>query len=445
MNSTTFPNAHCREKHNLYGLWRLAEVMKYASLFSKQESILVKLVNDMEASNDVEKQQGLIVAPADEANLGSPVAPLQEGKEGEEIPLKSEYVKFLAKYPWMILLFFLLLTIGLAFYGFGLFNDLSDGGWYAKQSESYKIGEYFKKFDNVTDPTGLSVLMSHDTWLVDDQQYRDAYQQLKEDLNTNFPVYGYISYFDYDYMTGMVSNNNHMAIMSAQLPKSVLEWSGANPPYTLSDFEKATKNSPLTLTFAGDLLSNIEANKDIDESLAKLEYGAAPVIIVLLVLAFNGVTAALVPILLIIWNVITTFTALRLVALGFSVSTYVTNVTTIFGAGLAIDYGLFMHLRFSEEVKKNRDTPGFKAAHAVEKMLGTSGRTVFYSALLLCATLSGALQFTEYFLTTMVGTLPYHNYCSFLSPYLDSLHHVPRPLRLHWLTHLYPRYLYSYG
>ena len=377
--------------------------MKYGSLFSGQQSVLVRLVNEMETNIDIEKQQGLIAPGEEEVNLAT-IYPMQENKN-EEIPLKSEYVKFLAKYPWMISVFFLLLTIGLAFYGFGVFNDLSSGGWYAKQSESYKTGEYFQKFDNVTNPSGLTVLMSHPTWLVDDQEYKDAYSQLKADLSDNLPVYGYISYFDYDYMTGMISDDNHMALMSAQLPQSVLDWSGANPPYTLSDFQKATENSPLTLTFAGDLLSGIEANNDIDESLAKLEYGAAPVIIVLLVLAFNGVIAALVPILLIIWNVITTFTALRLVALGFSVSTYVTNVTTIFGAGLAIDYGLFMHLRFSEEMKKNKSNPMFKAVHAVEKMLGTSGRTVFYSALLLCATLSGALQFTEYFLTTMVSIL----------------------------------------
>lgn len=124
-------------------------------------------------------------------------------------------------------------------------------------------------------------------------------------------------------------------------------------------------------------------------------------LLLLLVIAHEGIVAVSAPVLLSIWTIICTFAALRLVALGFNVTTYATNVTTVFGIGLAMDFSLFTQLRFQEELNRHRDDPTYTPAHAVEKMLDTSGKTVIFSCIMVICTMTAALQFSEYFITTM--------------------------------------------
>jgi uncharacterized membrane protein YdfJ with MMPL/SSD domain len=152
---------------------------------------------------------------------------------------------------------------------------------------------------------------------------------------------------------------------------------------------------------SGAIFVFLQVNEQIAKDLEKLEFGAFPVLLGLLVIAHGGIVAVSAPILLTIWSIICTFAALRLVALGFNVTTYATNVTTVFGVGLAMDFTLFTQLRFQEELHRHRDDPAYTPAHAVEKMLQTSGKTVIFSCIMIVCTMIAALQFAEYFITTM--------------------------------------------
>lgn len=115
--------------------------------------------------------------------------------------------------------------------------------------------------------------------------------------------------------------------------------------------------------------------------------------------------ATLPAILLAVWTLVLTLAALHLVSLGFNVTTYVTNVATAFGIGIAIDYSIFMHLRFCEEMQRQRPDPSAELLGVVEKVVATSGRTVLFSGALLMSSLVGALQFNMYYLTTMALTM----------------------------------------
>ena len=75
------------------------------------------------------------------------------------------------------------------------------------------------------------------------------------------------------------------------------------PPSTYDDFKHSAKGNPLKFAFPGDYLSSVESNAAVFCSLAVTEIGAAPVLIILL-LAFDGLVAVWMPLLLIIWNVI---------------------------------------------------------------------------------------------------------------------------------------------
>lgn len=78
-----------------------------------------------------------------------------------------------------------------------------------------------------------------------------------------------------------------------------------------------------------------------------------------------------------------------------------------FGIGIAIDFSLFLHLRFTEEMLKNKGKEGYTAIDAVEEMMFTSGRTVIFSAILLMTCIASGLQFYMFYLTTMSLSIVY--------------------------------------
>ena len=83
-----------------------------------------------------------------------------------------------------------------------------------------------------------------------------------------------------------------------------------------------------------------------------------PVLLILLLVIFGSLAAALPAAGHRGIAIIGSFAALRLLTLGTAVSIYSINITTILGLGLAIDYGLFMVGRFREELRPAADGRG---------------------------------------------------------------------------------------
>jgi RND superfamily putative drug exporter len=78
------------------------------------------------------------------------------------------------------------------------------------------------------------------------------------------------------------------------------------------------------------------------------------------------------------------------------VSTYATNIVTLIGLGVAIDYSLFMVNRFREELAR-----GGSVEDSLARTMATSGRAVTFSALTVAIGLSGMLFFQGSFLASM--------------------------------------------
>ena len=201
--------------------------------------------------------------PSPEARTESKVKPdaevhLDSTKTVEAQPLRSSYVRFLNSYPRSILVFFVLISIGIGYYGFGVFGVLSGGGFDDPNSESVLTQNYFKRYDNVSADADLLVLMEHPVWTVDDPRFSAAYFDLKSNLVSAFPLSKIQSFFDYpDESGGLVSNDRHMALMMASLPDDVVDYKN-KPIITADDLEDQVGNNPLKITFGGGMLSSEE-------------------------------------------------------------------------------------------------------------------------------------------------------------------------------------------
>ncbi|MFE6921318.1 MMPL family transporter [Nocardia sp. NPDC057663] len=122
--------------------------------------------------------------------------------------------------------------------------------------------------------------------------------------------------------------------------------------------------------------------------IAKGEAIAFPLTLIALLFVFGGLVAASLPLLVALGTVLATMGALWLLTLFIPLSVSATNVATLLGLGLAIDYSLLIVNRYREELSEGRTPAG-----AVATTLRTAGRTVAFSALTVAVALAGLLFF----------------------------------------------------
>ncbi|MFC7448476.1 MMPL family transporter [Rhodococcus daqingensis] len=139
-----------------------------------------------------------------------------------------------------------------------------------------------------------------------------------------------------------------------------------------------------------------EIDTRVDQNLKLAESIALPTTLVLLVVAFGGIVAALMPLSLGIASILTTLLVLLGLAKLTDVSLYALTVATAFGLGLAIDFGLLMVSRFREE-----RSGGLEPREAAIEAVATAGRTIVFSAATVTVAMTGLLVFPTYFLRSI--------------------------------------------
>jgi RND superfamily putative drug exporter len=120
------------------------------------------------------------------------------------------------------------------------------------------------------------------------------------------------------------------------------------------------------------------------EDLKKAESAGFPAILIVLLAVFGSVLAALLPAGLGIAAVIVTGAVVYFLALAMTMSVFVTNIASMLGIGVAVDYSLFMLSRYREEIHAGSDR-----AQALDTAMRTSGATVVFSGMTVVVSLAG--------------------------------------------------------
>jgi uncharacterized membrane protein YdfJ with MMPL/SSD domain len=150
------------------------------------------------------------------------------------------------------------------------------------------------------------------------------------------------------------------------------------------------------VTIGGAALAEQQLNTQVERDLRTAELYAFPLLLLLSLLFFRSLVAALLPLVVGVLAIIGTFLTLRVASEIGSISIFALNVATALGLGLAIDYSLFVVSRYREEIA--RTGPGLDA---LRRTLATAGRTVFFSALTVAGALASLLVFPQRFLYSM--------------------------------------------
>jgi uncharacterized membrane protein YdfJ with MMPL/SSD domain len=120
------------------------------------------------------------------------------------------------------------------------------------------------------------------------------------------------------------------------------------------------------------------------EDLAKAEAGGFPIVAIILLVVFGSLAAAVLPLALGFVSVIVTGALIYFISLGMTTSVFVTNMASMIGIGVAIDYSLFILARYREERAAGRDQDAARA-----EALSTSGLAVAFSGLAVIVSLAG--------------------------------------------------------
>ncbi len=120
------------------------------------------------------------------------------------------------------------------------------------------------------------------------------------------------------------------------------------------------------------------------EGLAKAEATGFPIVLLILLVVFGSLAAASLPMALGFVSVLVTGALIYALSLAMEMSVFVTNMASMIGIGVAVDYSLFVLARYREEVRAGKD-PDVARATA----MATSGTAVLFSGLTVIISLAG--------------------------------------------------------
>ena len=146
----------------------------------------------------------------------------------------------------------------------------------------------------------------------------------------------------------------------------------------------------------GAVAIGADFDKYLQSDLQRAELVSLILILPLLLIVFATVVSAVLPLGVGGFAVLGGLAGVGLLARVTDVSTYATNIVTLIGLGVAIDYSLFIVNRFREEL-----AAGTGAEQALIASMRTSGRAVTFSGITVAIGLSAMLFFQGTFLASM--------------------------------------------
>jgi len=244
-------------------------------------------------------------------------------------------------------------------------------------------------------PTGstMELIVVSTTLTANDPAYQSAVEQsigaLLTDprvarVDTPYPVAAGVQ-------SSYISKDSHEALVIVHFKDSSVIAQKYEPQVVAEIRPSAVK-----VYVTGQVPINLAFNNTLEQDLQRAEYVALPITLILLVLIFASVVAALLPISVGVLAIVGGVGGTLFLARFTDVSQYAINVVTLIGLGVAIDYSLFIVNRFRDEL-----AAGASREDAIATAMSTAGRAITFSGITVAVGLSAMLFFQGTFLASM--------------------------------------------
>jgi len=294
-----------------------------------------------------------------------------------------------SRHPWRVIgvwgvLFVSMVAVSATLLGGVLNNDIS----FTNRPESIKAQEIIdKQFSAATVGAGTEyVIVRSDALTVDDAEYQGFVADLQGTLaaETDLIAAPPTTYYDAlqaspEAAAGLVSKDKHYTL----IPVAITEDATATID-GLREVLDANAAEGFTTQLAGQATMNADFTTIAEEDARKGESIGIMVALVVLVVVFGAIIAALVPIGIAIMAIGIALGITALVGQIVEFNLFVTNIISMIGLAVGIDYSLFIVSRFREERKK-----GFDKLEAIGAAGATANRAVFFSGMTVVLALLG--------------------------------------------------------
>ena len=164
---------------------------------------------------------------------------------------------------------------------------------------------------------------------------------------------------------------------------------------------RAAQQDGLTVRVTGQASIAHDIDKAAQSDLSKGEAIGIPVALIVLLLVFGTLVSALLPIGLSIVSIVLSLALTALLGHVYELSFFVTNMITMMGLAVGIDYVLFIVSRYREE-----RAAGYEKIDAIERSGATASRAVLFSGITVVVALVGLLIVpTTIFLSLAAGAI----------------------------------------
>ena len=150
------------------------------------------------------------------------------------------------------------------------------------------------------------------------------------------------------------------------------------------DLDLGTAKGGVTTYMAGQPTIWAGMQELSKSDLSKAEAAGFPIVAIILLVVFGSLAAAVLPLTLGFVSVMLTGALIYFISLQMNTSVFVTNMASMIGIGVAIDYSLFILARYREERAAGREPDDARA-----EALSTSGLAVTFSGLAVIVSLGG--------------------------------------------------------
>jgi trehalose monomycolate/heme transporter len=290
----------------------------------------------------------------------------------------------------------LLFAVAAGVWGTGVFGKLNSGNTFTPPSSQSNVESSLAASLFGRNGADVVVLFHSASRTVADPAYRQAVTEYLAGLPRG-EVTSSASYWTSG-QPELVSADRHSTYAALQLAGGTDQARDDTYKAIKADFPSVAgaPTDGITAQVGGPTPTEVTINKAVSSNITRAESISFPVLLILLVIIFGSVVAAVAPLLIGGLAILGSLTVLRLLTLVTTVSVYSVNITTIVGLGLGIDYGLFIVTRFREELRR-QDT----VEDAVARTLATAGRTVVVSGVTVALALTSLMLFQPVFLRSM--------------------------------------------
>ena len=226
-----------------------------------------------------------------------------------------------------------------------------------------------------------------------DAAFKQAVLSALQPLQADSRVKGIETPFDVpaEQAKAMISTDGHHIFALVTLKD---DYSTARQYYT--ELRAKVHSDHLQVLGTGNVAIGSDFDKYLAADLQRAELVSLVIIVPLLLIVFATVISMLLPLGVGGLAVVGGLAGVGILARFTDVSTYATNIVTLIGLGVAIDYSLFIVNRFREELAGGRSTE-----QALIASMRTSGRAVTFSGITVAIGLSAMLFFQGSFLASM--------------------------------------------